>query len=130
MDALFVPKQILQQAIAATAAKLDLPPQWMNDGVKGYLSEAAEMQALPFPEFTHLRLQAPCPEYLLAMKCMAARIPGYGTGGDREDVLFLLRHLGIQDADKVMEIVQHYYGTQPIHVKTKYFIEEIIQELS
>ena len=35
-----------------------------------------ETTAAGLPQFAHLRLTMPVPEYLLAMKCMAARIGG------------------------------------------------------
>jgi len=129
VDAVFVPKKVIQEAIIKTALKLNLPANWINDGVKVFLSESAIMGLLPFPEFSHLRLLAPSPEYLLAMKCMAARVSDYETGGDRHDVLFLLKHLGIRDGAEVLKIVEHYYGSQPIHVKTRYFIEEVMEDL-
>lgn len=68
-------------------------------------------------------------EYLLAMKCIAARVPGYDTRGDLDDVRFLVGHLGLRTADAVLEIISRYYAPERIAVKTQYFVEEVMQEL-
>lgn len=131
VDAVFRPAREIREAARQTAATKGLEEHWLNDGVKGFLSSSGEFQELGhLPEFSHLQIIAPAPEYLLAMKCMAARTPGYETSGDKQDVKFLIDHLGIKDTDQVLAIVEKYYGDRPIHVKTKFFVEEIFQEIA
>jgi hypothetical protein len=63
----------------------------------------------------------PVPEYLLAMKCMAARLGGpAGEASDVPDILFLIRHPGLKSARDVLEIVGNYYPANRIPVKTQY----------
>lgn len=131
VDAVFRPAQEIREAARQVAATNGLEDHWLNnDGVKGFLSSEGEFQALKLPEYSHLQIIAPTPEYLLAMKCMAARTPGYETSGDKEDVKFLLHHLRIDTANQALTIVEKYYGDQPIHVKTRFFVEEISEELA
>lgn len=131
VDAVFRPASEIRDAAKLTARKKGLEEHWLNDGVKGFLSSSGEFQSLDnLPDFSHLQIIAPTPEYLLAMKCMAARTPGYETSGDKGDVKFLIRQLGIHNSKEALAIVEKYYGDRPIHVKTQFFVEEIFEELA
>lgn len=76
VDALFQPAQTIRDLARGIADDLHLPADWLNDGVKGFLSARHETTAGNLPQFPHLRLTMPVPEYLLAMKCLAARLGG------------------------------------------------------
>jgi hypothetical protein len=71
----------------------------------------------------------PVPEYLLAMKCMAARIGG-GTDEptDVADITFLIRHLKLRSAKAVLDLVGQYYPASRIPVKTQYLAEGLFEE--
>jgi hypothetical protein len=69
------------------------------------------------------------PEFLLAMKCMAARLGGAeGEASDVPDILFLIRHLALQSPAAVLEIVGRYYPAGRIPVKTQYLVEGLFEE--
>ena len=71
----------------------------------------------------------PTPEYLLAMKCMAARIGSTGDDADDTgDVVFLARHLRLTSPDAVMAIVSAYYPAERIPVKTQFLVESLFEE--
>ena len=72
VDALFRPAAQVRKAAERAAAKAHLPAEWLNDGVKGFLSEKADFA--PFLELDHLRVMVAEPHYMLAMKCLAMRI--------------------------------------------------------
>lgn len=63
------------------------------------------------------------------MKCLAARDSGYGTDGDKKDVMTLLAHLQLKTAEEVFKIIEKYYPQERIAVKRKFFVEEVIQEI-
>lgn len=131
VDAIFQPTQEMREAARSIAQEKQLPSDWLNDGVKGFLSARHETTTGNLPQFSHLRLTMPIPEYLLAMKCIAARIGGtIGAPSDVPDIIFLLRHLGLQDAEATLSIVADYYPAQQIPVKTRYLIEGIFEEMS
>ena len=70
----------------------------------------------------------PVPEYLLAMKCMAARI---GTGEeptDVADIVFLMKHLGLKSAADALDIVARYYPAERVPVKTQFLVEGLFEE--
>jgi hypothetical protein len=129
VDALFQPTPLIREAARRIAEEQQLPADWLNDGVKGYLSTRHETTAGNLPQFPHLRLTMPVPEYLLAMKCMAARVAGTsGEQSDVPDIVFLVRHLGLKSAQGVLAIVGQYYPANRIPVKTQYLIEGLFEE--
>ena len=129
IDALFQPTQKIRDIAERIAISRHLPKHWLNDGVKGFLSARHDTTSGNLPQFPHLRITMPVPEYLLAMKCMAARIGGtQGESSDIEDIVFLIRHLGIESAPVVLDIVAAYYPAQQIPPKTQFLIESLFDE--
>lgn len=129
VDALFQPTPLIRDLARRIGEEQHLPPDWLNDGVKGYLSARHETTAGNLPQFPHLRLTMPVPEYLLAMKCMAARLGGTtGEASDVADIVFLIRHLRLTSAPAVLEIVAQYYPANRIPVKTQYLVEGLFEE--
>jgi hypothetical protein len=129
VDALFQPAQAIRELARRIGEEQHLPVNWLNDGVKGFVSARHETTAGNLPQFPHLRLTMPVPEYLLAMKCMAARI-GATTGepSDVSDIIFLVRHLKLKSASEVLDLVGQYYPSNQIPVKTQYLIEGVFDE--
>lgn len=129
VDALFQPSPLIRDCARRIAEEQNLPTDWLNDGVKGFVSARHETAAGNLPQFPHLRLTMPVPEYLLAMKCMAARLGGTtGESSDVPDIAFLIRHLGLKSAPAVLEIVGQYYPANRIPVKTQYLVEGLFEE--
>lgn len=127
VDAVFRPKTEIMNASRRVADALGLPADWLNDGVKGFLSHNEEIIEEPIPELEglgNLRVFTPTAEYLLAMKCMAAR--SEETSEDRGDVEFLVRSLGLTSEGEVFEVVGRFYPLEHLHIKTRYFVSEII----
>jgi Nucleotidyltransferase of unknown function (DUF6036) len=129
VDAVFVPKTEIYQAAEQIADEMNLPISWLNDGVKGFISSDGELTAEGMPQWENLRILRPITSYLLAMKCMAARVAEYDTVGDKDDIKHLCRNLGLKTSDEVLAIVERYYPRSRIHVKTQYFIEEALEEM-
>jgi len=129
VDALFQPAPLIRQLARAIGAAQGLPADWLNDGVKGFVSTRHETTTGDLPQFPHLRLTMPVPEYLLAMKCMAARLAGTeGEAGDLPDIRFLVRHLQITSAAAVLDIVAQYYPASRIPVKTQFLVEGLFSD--
>jgi len=124
VDALFQPAAEVRKAAARAAAKANLPAEWLNDGVKGYLSREADFA--PFLELDHLRIMVARPEYLLAMKCLAMRIGA--EFHDEEDVRFLLRVLDIRSYDRAVAVIAKYYPLERFPQKTMHALEELLRE--
>ena len=121
VDAIFKPTSEMRQAIKRVAERNNLRDEWMNDAVKGYWVTHQERILFDFPNLT---VFVPEPDYLLAMKAIAARSGTF----DRDDVIKLIGMLGIKSADEVFDIVEKYYPKNQIKPGTQYFIEELFQE--
>ncbi|MEP6539563.1 MAG: DUF6036 family nucleotidyltransferase [Bryobacteraceae bacterium] len=127
VDAIFAPANEVREAARSVAGQLDLPIDWLNDAVKGFVSERSRFEKIEGLEFSNLRVQTPIAEYLLAMKVMAARAGLSGERGDGEDFAFLIERLKLKNSDDVLEIVQ-YYNPAQILPRSVYLVDEIFDE--
>ena len=129
VDALFQPAQCIRDAARRIGEEQQLPADWLNDGVKGFVSTKHQTITGNLPQFPNLHLTMPVPEYLLAMKCMASRIGGVsGEASDVADIVFLIRHLRLVSAKDVLALVGLYYPASRIPVKTQYLVEGLFEE--
>jgi hypothetical protein len=130
VDAIFHPPQLIRELARKVQEEQGLPDNWLNDSAKGYVSAAHETQEGDLPQFESLRLLAPTPQYLLAMKCMASRIASQGSErSDVGDIEFLLRHLDLKNAEEALAIVEQYYPRNQIPVRAQFLLEDIFSEM-
>ena len=120
IDALYEPKTTINKLVVKIAEDNNLPSDWLNDSVKGFVTDAAPRE--DFIVFPNLKITTVSADYLLAMKLMSAR---YGET-DYADVKFLMNKLEIQTEEAMQEIVIRYYPIGSILPKTRYLIEELI----
>jgi len=72
VDAVFAPKSIIREAAEEVQELHGAPEGWLNDAVKGFASERGDVE--PFLDLENLRVLSASPYYLLAMKCLSARL--------------------------------------------------------
>jgi hypothetical protein len=130
VGAIFQPSAEIRSAAAAVAANLTLPEDWLNDAAKGYLSASGDFAPIHTLDLPNLRVQAPTPEYMLAMKVMAARTGIAADRGDAGDIAFLIRLLGLTTSDAVMTIVGRYYDPSRILPRSVYLVDQILEEIA
>ena len=126
VDALFRPAREVREAAARVAVQAGIAPDWLNDGVKGFLSERGEFR--PFLELDHLRVMVAQPEYLLVMKCLSLRIGA--EFHDEDDVRYLLRHLGIDNYAQAVAVITRLYPLERFPQKTLYALGELLPKRS
>lgn len=129
VDGIFVPKNQVIESARQVAEEFDFDPNWLNDGVKGFVSNDSEYTADGMPVFGNLRIMRPTTEYLLAMKCLASRIADSTTDGDRNDIITLIKLTGITDAGAVRDLVARYYKESPLPPRVRFYIEELVAEI-
>jgi hypothetical protein len=122
VDALFRPTREVREAAARVALQARVRTDWLNDGVKGFLSERGEFS--PFLELDHLRVMVAQPEYLLAMKCLALRIGA--EFHDEDDVRYLIRHLGLESYEQAVAAITRFYPLERFPQKTLYALGELL----
>lgn len=122
VDALFRPARQVREAAARVAVRTGMRHDWLNDGVKGFLSEKGAFN--PFLELDHLRIMVAQPEYLLAMKCLSLRIGA--EFHDEDDIRYLLRHLDIATYEQAVAIITRFYPQERFPQKTLYALTELL----
>ncbi len=123
VDALLVPAAAIREAADKVGRREGLPPGWLNDAVKGFFSHTGRFEV--YAEMSHLRIFAPHPEYLLAMKCLAMRLGEEFQ--DRGDVEFLLQILKIESLKDAEEALARYYPLERYPAKARYVLEELTE---
>ncbi len=122
IDGYFKPTTAIRIAASRVALANDLPDDWLNDAVKGFLSPRSDFDS--FCSLSNLKVFVASPQYLLAMKCLALRIGE--EFHDLDDVRYLLRYLNINKYQKAIDIINMYYPAEKIPQKTLYALEELL----
>lgn len=122
VDAVFEPAGRVRAAAGRIAGALGLPEDWLNDAAKGYMPTDTQPRQILL-NLPNLSVWVPPPAYLLAMKAIAARLDTH----DADDLRTLIRHLKLQRAEDVLQVVEHYYPRRQIPARTQFFLEEILE---
>jgi len=121
VDAYFATNpQEIRAAAAVVAHNEGLPPHWLNDGVKGFFYSQPPTSL--WAEYPGLRLYTVDPDYLLAMKVLAARPQDVG------DITALINHLGLSTAPDVLAIAQRYIPTSLLSPRSRYLVEDLMAQ--
>ena len=130
VDAIFHPPQVIRELAREVSEELNLPPDWLNDGANGFVSAAHEVTVGDLPQFSHLRVVAPTPEYMFAMKCMASRLAHGDERGDVPDIALLARKLRLTSIAHALDVVAKYYPQSQIPVRTQYLLEDVFAQIN
>jgi hypothetical protein len=110
---------------------------WLNDGVKGWLSardadpDAKSLfKTYPAEDKPGLRVFVAKPEYMFAMKCRAMRVGGVDSSSDINDIKLLARETGIKNSDDALALVEKLYPRNMLAPKTRLSLEEIFSTLN
>ena len=121
VDAVFEPKGSIYAYAREIAEEEGLPLNWLNDGVKGWLYVAPETDLVI--QLSHLKVLAAKPEYIMAMKCYAARL----DTDDLNDARVLAHHLRLMDRNQVLDIVEKYIPSKLMTIKSVAFAEALFE---
>jgi hypothetical protein len=129
-------KNFLKRLATDMANEFGWNDNWLNDGVKGFLSVIDGSSGVkhlfktyPSEEQPGLRVFLPKAEYLFAMKCRAMRIGGVDSNSDIDDIRMLARAIGIRNSEEALNLVEAYYPGNLIEPKTRFGLEEIFTAL-
>jgi hypothetical protein len=125
-------KQTVRRLAAEIAEVNGWDRDWLNDGVKGFLSRADDdpgakrlFGTYPSEDQPGLRVSVANPRYLFAMKCRAMRIGGIEDAPDVADIRALGREIGIVSAQQALDLVAEYYRSNVLEPKLSFGLEEI-----
>ena len=111
----------MYEAARRVAEDLDLPDDWLNDAVKGFLPGPDPHEG-PVFEVPGLRVQAASPQLLLALKVQAHRF-----GEDDDDVRLLAARLGLRTADEVLDLAERVVGRRRLDATAAFFVEAALE---
>lgn len=121
VDAIFEPTKTVRRLAALVGRDEGVGEDWLNDAVKRYIR--GDFEKRDVFNFSHLSVWAPAPEYMLAMKCISARWDTH----DKDDVMFLIRLLGVTAPRQVFALIEKYYPKEQVPAKTQFLIEELFE---
>ncbi len=125
VDAVFEPKQVVYDAARRIADRHpDLPEDWLNDGVKGFLP-GPDHNARAVLDIAGIAVSTASPEYLLALKVQASRIDR-----DADDIRLLagLCDPPARTAEDVLEIAERIVGAQRLSAKAQYVVQTMFPD--
>jgi hypothetical protein len=133
VDAVFdADRTFVRRAAALISDEFGWNENWINDGVKGFLSANdtnAEAKTLfrsyPSEEHPGLRVFVASLPYLFAMKCLAMRAGGVEETHDVSDIRNLGDLLQLKSAKEAIAVISRYYPAEKLPPKTQFGIEEI-----
>lgn len=121
VDAVFEPKEIVYEAARQVAERHPgLPGDWLNDAAKGYVL-GDDPDATTYLDEPGLSVQVASPEYLFAMKALAARVER-----DTGDLLLLYRRCGFASVEEALDEVERRAARQLLRPKTMFLLREIL----
>jgi len=129
-------KDFIKKLAAELAEEFGWDENWLNDGVKGWLSTGdadpdvkALFKTYPTEDQPGLRVYAAKPEYLFAMKRRAMRVGGVETNSDVDDIRLLARAIGLKNSQDALTLVEKFYPQNMLQPKTRLGPEEIFSSL-
>jgi hypothetical protein len=122
VDAIFEPVRYIRRAAGRIAERRGLDKDWLNYAVKMFVVPHERRILFDMP---HLKVFTPSPEYLLAMKVLAAR----ANTDDRRDIELLIRVLQLEKPEQVLEIVRDYYPHKQVKPAAHLLIKELFDAI-
>lgn len=122
VDAIFVPSSEVRLAASRVAERLNLEPDWLNDGAKAFMP-GKDDNRIGVYEGDHLSVAAASPQYLLAMKLMASRVER-----DQDDIRELYKLCAFTTAEQGLELLASYYPEHLILPRVQFLLQEMFPE--
>jgi hypothetical protein len=110
----------IREAAAQVAREEGLPADWLNDAVKGFVFTEPEISL--WLEYPGLRVYAPAPAYIFAMKAFA------GRPEDLRDLDALRTILGLNSAGEALELITRYVPASLLSPRIQYLVEDLFDE--
>lgn len=120
--ALFMPVALVLEASARVASTLDLPPEWLNEGVRKHLE--AGLEGGSFVADSNLKVYSARPDYVLALKC--ASLPFEIGPGVHRDIRYLLRFLDILNLAEARTVIGRYFNERQLPADIDATLSEIL----
>ena len=131
IDAIIHPREPAEAMIKRIAATEGLPEDWLDEGVRQFLSPKGETYVTRLPElktFSNLKISFPSAAYLIAMKIRSSVRSRFGYDGDLDDLKFLCRKTGLKSVDEAQAHLDRFFDDEVIPERALEAIKEVISE--
>lgn len=112
--------EAIREAAGRVARENGLPTNWLNDAVKGFMYSQPETRL--WLECPGLRVYAPDPAYIFAMKAVA------GRPEDLRDLQALRQSLGLSSAAEALSVITRYVPDRLLTPRVQYLLEDLFDE--
>ena len=110
----------LKQAVREVAARNGLGERWINDAAKISIPKLAPRIETIY-EGKRLKVLSPGPHFLLAMKLAA------GRERDLEDAALLVKEIGFDSAEEVLDLVEEAWGHTQMSMSVVYHTQKVFE---
>jgi len=126
-------QSLIDRLAATIAANRGWPADWLNDGVRTYLSPNVEgvsehhelFRSYPSEQEPGLRVFVPTPEYILAMKLMAMRLDETSGKSDLADIINLLDVVEIATPEAAIAFAAGFYPEARVSARLLLGLQEL-----
>lgn len=124
IDALMAPSELIQKAAFNVSETLQLNNNfWINDAVKTFNSDHAQFSKSDLSQ-SNLTVFVATPEYMFAMKALAARS---GTN-DETDLVFLKKMLNLKNIENALLIINQFYPKQKLSIESQLLLKDLFED--
>ncbi len=131
IDALFRPSDAAQALVRKIASEEDLPEDWIDTGLRQFLSPKGVTYLTQLPELkklSNLKISFPTADYLIAMKLRASVRARFGYEGDLTDLRFLARKRGLRSLEEAQAILDRFFDDEVIPERAAQALQEVFNE--
>ena len=131
VDALIRPAEIGKALVGKIAAEEGLPDDWVDAGVRQFLSPKGQTYVSRLPELRrlpNLKVSFPTADYLIAMKIRSSVRARFGYEGDLDDLRFLARKTRLDSMGKAQAILDRFFDDEVIPPRAAEALEEVFHE--
>lgn len=118
IDAIFKPKDDLNKIIKDIAEEHGIHEDWLNDGVKGFLTD--KMTSTVIEEYSNLKISSIDADCLLALKLTSAR----AFSKDMDDSITLMKFLNIKEETQLFDVIEKYIPKDRQTAQSYFFTKE------
>ena len=126
-------QSLIDRLAAIVAANRGWPPDWLNDGVRTYLSPNVDgvrehhqlFRSYPNEQEPGLRVFVPTAEYILAMKLVAMRLDPAAGKSDLDDIINLLDVVEVKTPEAAIEFAAAFYPQARISARLQLGLQEL-----
>lgn len=133
IDAIIRPEEVASKLVQKIAKEEDLSEDWIDSGVRQFLSPVGATYISKLPELrdlTSLKISFPTADYLIAMKIRSSVRSRFGYEGDLIDLRFLARKTGLRSLKEAQAILDRFFDDEVIPERASQALEEVFDEKS